>query len=328
MTTTRGKRRATQPLKDPHGDLHADSATEREILEEVPIDGLLWKWSTDWRMAFSGLSQGLLQLMHPGLGAGVEQHSDFFNEPFARIERSIGPIVASIRDDDTALAIKKMHRHIGGVDQNGKRYHALNPEVFWWAHITLYRAAELAARRFSFQGLTNAQRDSMYREGMMWYRRYGVSEEGVPQTREGYTEKFQHICAEVLEMTPAAERAVDMALNGRVSGAVHLPDIVATPIEIALTPVARLASIGGLPSVVRRRFGIPWTIQDDLQYRSMIMAVREASLVMPERVRRSNMRRVASQSRLNPDEVGAAGLRGMAAKQKAAQKSAAQQKAV
>lgn len=298
-------------------DVSAHDDIDEEILEEIPIDGLLWKWATDWRMAFSGLSQGVLQLMHPGLGAGVEQHSDFFNEPFARIERSIGPIVASIRDDDTARAIKKMHRHIGGVDQNGKRYHALNPEVFWWAHITLYRAAELAARRFSFQGLSEEQRDSMYREGMMWYRRYGVSEDGVPETRQGYTEKFQRICAEELVMTPSAERAIDMALHDRVTGAFKLPDIVATPIEIAVTPVARLTTIGGLPSVVRRRFGIPWGIQDDLQYRSLIMAVREASLLMPERVRRGNMRRVAAQSRLNPDDVGPAGLRGLAAKRKA-----------
>ena len=263
-------------------------------------DDLLWYWATDWRLGLSGLSNGILQLMHPGLGAGVAEHSDFFDEPWARIMRSVGPIVASIRDDGTARAIKEMHRDIKGSDAHGDRYHALDPETFWWAHITLYRAVEQAARRFSAGGLSEAERDEMYAGGMSWYRRYGVSERAVPPTRAAYTERFRQICTDELEMTPAAERAVDMALHGRIEGLPGLPGWLATPVELASTPAARLTSIGGLPAVVRRRFDIPWSVADDVQYRALIIWAREGSRLMPEPMRHLSMRRLARRSRLTP----------------------------
>lgn len=272
----------------------------------VTSPGLLWKWATDWRMGLTGLSNGILQLMHPGLGAGVIDHSDFFSDPWDRINRSLGPIVASIRDDDTAHAIKEMHRHITGVDANGDKYHALNPEIFWWAHATLYRAAEQAARRFSADGLTGAERESMYAEGVIWYQRYGVSDRSVPPTCRDYTDRFRQICTDTLEMTPAAERAVDMALHGRVEGMLQLPRWAATPIEIAVTPTARLSAIGGLPATIRRRFDIPWSISDDLQYRSLIMAARGGSLLMPEGLKHISMRRLAERSRIPAGTMGSA----------------------
>ena len=266
-----------------------------------PETDLLWRWATDWRLGLSGLSNGILQLMHPGLGAGVAEHSDFFDEPWARIMRSVGPIVASIRDDDTARAIRQMHRHVGGTDPQGRRYHALSPETFWWAHITLYRAVEQAARRYSAGGLSEAERERMYAQGLTWYRRYGVSDRGVPTTRAGYTARFREICTEELELTPAAERAVDMALHGRVEGLPGVPSLLALPVELASTPAARLTSIGGLPAVVRRRFGIPWSVADDLQYRALVVAAREGSRLLPDPVRHLSMRRLAARSRLQPE---------------------------
>lgn len=268
--------------------------------------GLLWKWATDWRMGLTGLSNGILQLMHPGLGAGVGDHSDFFEDPWSRINRSIGPIVASIRDDTTARAIKEMHRNIKGSDAHGSRYHALNPEIFWWAHITLYRMAEQAARRFSVNGLNREERESMYQEGVIWYERYGVSDRSVPATRSEYTERFRQICTETLEMTETAERAIDMALHGRVEGMLQLPRRIAAPLEIAFTPTARLTAIGGLPTVVRQRFDIPWSVSDDIQYRSLVMATRSGSLLVPESVGRLPMRRLANKSRVPTRLIGKA----------------------
>jgi uncharacterized protein (DUF2236 family) len=265
---------------------------------------LLWRWATDWRLGHTGLSNGILQLMLPGLGAGVAEHSNFFDEPWDRITRSIGPIVASIRDEGTARAIRDLHKDIKGVDHKGRRYHALEPATFWWAHITIWRAIEQAGRRFSPGGMTEAERDAMYLAGMDWYRHYGVSDRGLPRTRKAYTKRFRQICAEELEMTPAAERAVDMALHGRVEGLLALPRWLANPLELGSTPAARLTSIGGLPAAVRDRFGIPWSTSDALQYRALVVAARESSRFVPQQVGRLPMRRHAGRSRI-PAGVGA-----------------------
>jgi hypothetical protein len=66
----------------------------------------------------TGTSAGVLQLLHPGLGAGVTDHSAFFTEPWARILRSIpqiwGTIFATDADDgDTrGRAIRDLHPDI------------------------------------------------------------------------------------------------------------------------------------------------------------------------------------------------------------------------
>ena len=71
------------------------------------------------------------------LGAGVTDHSDFFEDPFDRIFRSIPPIWASIfaEDDEQGDRVGRMirgfHPDIKGSDHTGERYPALDPDVFW-----------------------------------------------------------------------------------------------------------------------------------------------------------------------------------------------------
>src|SRR5438067_1103994 len=56
----------------------------------MPGPGSLhWRYGGEVRGYLLLVKAGLLQLMHPGLGAGVEQHSDFFNEPWERVLRSV-----------------------------------------------------------------------------------------------------------------------------------------------------------------------------------------------------------------------------------------------
>ncbi len=244
----------------------------------------LERWAGDWRVGFTGLSHGVLQLMHPGLGAGVAQHSAFFTEPWARIRRSWGPILATVYADDPEAmgrSIRDVHRGITGVDEQGRRYHALDPGTYWWAHVTIYRAIELAARRFSPGGLTEGERDRMYAESVEWYRRYGVSARAVPATRATYTAEFRRVCADVLEMTPAARRAVDIALGRRIRGFPSLPAWLTAIPDLATAPVVYLTTIGGLPSAVRERFGIPWGWADEMAYRGLVVTVREASRAIP-----------------------------------------------
>src|SRR5579884_96419 len=93
---------------------------------------LLWRYAGDWRSMLPGSSTGLLQLLHPAIGAGVAQHSAFFEDPFARIRRSIPQIWATIFDGDESgrgRAVRDLHRAIKGDDDAGRRYHALEPET-------------------------------------------------------------------------------------------------------------------------------------------------------------------------------------------------------
>lgn len=252
-------------------------------------ESLLWRWAGDNRLGFTGLSAGILQLMHPGLGAGVVQHSAFFTEPWDRIFRSIPEIIGVVYDGPEAEAtgrrVRDYHRRIRGTDDRGRTYSALRPETFWWAHATFQFAVERLAQRFDARSLDDDDRDRLYREGVEWYRRYGVSMVPVPASRAEFRERWHHYCDDVLEMTVAAQRAIDMALHDKVRDLPGLPGW-SWPIQReVITPVFRLTAIGGLPARVRRRFDIPWGTIEAAQLRAFELWVRESWRFVPRPLR-------------------------------------------
>jgi uncharacterized protein (DUF2236 family) len=248
----------------------------------------LWRWAGDQRLGFTGLATGILQLMHPGLGAGVVQHSAFFTEPWERIQRSVPEIIGVIYDEDgeaTGHRVRDYHKRIKGTDAQGRAYSALKPETFWWAHATFQYSVEQVADRFDSHRLTPAEREELYREGVEWYRRYGVSMRPVPDDYEAFVARWNHYCTDVLEMTEAADRAIDMALHEKVSKMPGLP-WWSEPIQReVLTPLFRLTAIGGLPVSVRSKFGIPFSVADSLQLKALELWVRQNWRFMPRPLR-------------------------------------------
>jgi uncharacterized protein (DUF2236 family) len=262
-------------------------------MTQLGSDSLLWRWAGDNRIGFLGPTIGLLQLMHPAIGAGVLDHSDFFRDPFGRIERSLPRILGVVYDGPdaaTGTTVRDFHRGIKGTDDAGRRYHALDPETFWWAHATFQFMTEQVADRFDTHRLTRAEREQLYAEGVEWYRRYGVSDRAVPADRAAFGEQWDRYCAEVLELNPAVEWVLDAIVH---PGRLRLPPPLnyADPIfrippvrRLAFEPV-RVAAIGGLPDVVRRRFGIPWGWRDQVELDALELAVQQGWRFVPPAAR-------------------------------------------
>jgi hypothetical protein len=57
----------------------------RSASEPLGPSSLAWRYFSDWRGMLVGLWAGSMQNMHPGLGAGVEEHSKFFDERWERL---------------------------------------------------------------------------------------------------------------------------------------------------------------------------------------------------------------------------------------------------
>jgi len=121
----------------------------------------------------------------------------------------------------------------------------LAPETFWWAHATFQFSVEQVADRFDPHRLRDDEREQLYREGVEWYRRYGVSMRPVPEDRATWGRTWDDCCTDVLEMTQAAERAIDMALHEKVTDMPGLP-WWSVPIQREIiTPLFRLTALGG-----------------------------------------------------------------------------------
>src|SRR6202165_2323263 len=79
----------------------------------------------------------LMQLAHPNVAAGVDEHSDFRVHPIRRLRRTMLMIMAIVFGDrDTALAaaraVNQVHARVRGQD-----YRALDPDLLLWVHATL-----------------------------------------------------------------------------------------------------------------------------------------------------------------------------------------------
>ena len=251
-----------------------NAPSSRPRAEGAPLGpgSLLWSIAGDPRSLLPGSAAGIMQLMLPGLGAGVTDHSNFFDDPYDRIFRSIPYIWGSIfaPDDEEGDArgrtIRDFHPEIKGTDHHGNRYHALDPDTFWWAHATFtwefFRARELYWAR----PLRRSEQEQLYAETVTWYRRYGLSDRPVPLTLDAFRARFDEICRDELELTPAVQWVLDPTAN---------PSTRAQPIELPglLAPLSGLANqfgsgllrvlvYGAMPDVVRRRFGFSWSNAD------------------------------------------------------------------
>src|SRR5208282_6022991 len=110
------------------------------VVPSLDPDGLVWEHfgRLPIHRLSNGLREAMLQNMHPGLAAGVEHHSVFFEDPRARGQRSLGPIMAIVYGATTSHnwgeLVRSFYSSIKGVDKDVRLYSALNPETFFWAH--------------------------------------------------------------------------------------------------------------------------------------------------------------------------------------------------
>jgi ER-bound oxygenase mpaB/B'/Rubber oxygenase, catalytic domain len=139
------------------------TSVQPEPLGRGPLgpESLTWKYFGDLRTGMMGVWIGAIQNMYPELGAGVEEHSILLREPLQRVARSVYPIMGVVYDGNRAAKtgeqIKQYHHTIKGVDGTGRRYHALNPETFYWAHATFFMLVIKVAEYFC-GGLTEGEK--------------------------------------------------------------------------------------------------------------------------------------------------------------------------
>nr|WP_264014806.1 oxygenase MpaB family protein [[Mycobacterium] manitobense] len=270
---------------------------------ELGPTSLLWRWAGDMRIAFEGGTAGLLQTMHPAIGQGLIDHSDFFDDPVDRVFRSLPGILGTVYEGPTAEAtgvrVRDFHRDIKGAMPDGGRYHALQPETFWWAHATFQRMVDRIASHWDRHRLTADESRRLYLEGCEWYRRYGMGGSVVPPDRAAFEDEVERYCRDELRPNPASDYLIEF-INRR-----SIPDMSASPfypahprlrpltdvllpskpVRTALAPPMRLVIFGGLPAVVRQRFGIRWSAMDERRYRAVRAAVRAGWPYVPASLR-------------------------------------------
>ncbi|GAA2828746.1 oxygenase MpaB family protein [Crossiella cryophila] len=249
---------------------------------------LYWRYAGDRRSLLLLGRVGLLELMFPALGAGVVEHSAFYTEPWARTLRSIPQIAGVVYDgpaaESTAHGIRGLHHGITGRDEQGRRYHALDPEVWFWAHATMFDVVLRLAEVFD-RPLTEAERERFYAESVLIYRRYGVSDRPVPADWAEFHAYFERVCAEQLELTPAARALLDFVERPEAMAQPWLPAPLWRLVAPAAGRVLWFLTRGSLPPVVRAKIGASWRPVDERRFRRFAAAVARVWPLLPYRLR-------------------------------------------
>lgn len=256
----------------------------------VPLgpDSLTWKLFGDWRGLLQGPWAGSMQNMHPQLGAAVRDHSIFFSERIPRLLRSLYPIGGVVFDADrapqTAAAVRGYHIPIKGVDEKGRPYSALNPDVFYWAHATFFMGTVLTAEHFG-QGLTEADKRQLFDEHITWYRLYGMSMRPVPRTWEEFQAYWARMCSEVLENTWAAREVLNLSNVPKPVAAQWIPDRLWSALLAAVAPLVVWVTVGLYDEPVRALMGYSWSGRDAKLHRLFGRAVNLVFALVPRRLR-------------------------------------------
>ena len=230
-----------------------------------------------------------MQNMHPGLGAGVEQHSRFFEERWQRLLRSLYPIGGVVFDGDraaeTAAEVRAYHNEIKGVDSQGRRYHALDPETFYWAHATFFMGTIVTAENF-IGGISEDEKRRLFDEHVQWYRLYGMSMRPVPESWEDFQTYWKHMCTDVLEDNKATRDVLDLSRLGVPPFLPWLPCAVWVRVRPLIERSFVWLTVGMYDDAVRELLGFEWTERDARRHRRVGKAVNAAFGLVPARYRK------------------------------------------
>ena len=249
---------------------HPPTPTDADALPLGP-DSLVWRWFGDNRMYLIGPRPAVLQNMLAELGQGVYDHSTFFADTAERLRRTIPPIFNTVYGTDTATAgtqVRDFHHDDKGdlthPDGTVTRYHALDPETYFWAHATFVEQVLYFADTF-VRRLTDDEKERIYLESKTWYRRYGVSDRPMPDTYADFQRYWDHMLDEVLVAHPSARYGVGYVTKGfPCPKGVH--PLLWRVLALVFDPLAAFLTTGGLPPRARDLLNLPWTDRQERAY--------------------------------------------------------------
>jgi uncharacterized protein (DUF2236 family) len=176
-----------------------------------------WRVSTDPGWPVAGLRALMVQALHPLAMAGVDQHSDWRQDPVGRLAAT-SAYLTTVTFGERAAArraadrVRRIHEHVRGVDPvTGRRYQASDPALLLWVHAILVDSGIAACELFGTP-LPPADADRYVAEMVVAAELVGVPAALVPAR----VEQLQRYVASVrpeLRCTPAARESMAYLLD-------------------------------------------------------------------------------------------------------------------
>jgi uncharacterized protein (DUF2236 family) len=236
--------------------------------------GLYGPDSEAWRLNREGvllLGSGpraiLLQLAHPLIAEGVDQHSDFRTDPWTRLRATVRSYMTIVfAPADVARGeirrLNRLHRSITGPVRDpgarrrfGDAYSGRDPGLSLWVHATLVESIMTAYDAW-IEPLSRDRRAAYYEETVPIGRGFGISPDAVPADLDAFDAYWARMTGAdgPVHVSPIARDLARYVLHPRLDALVPLLGWV-PPVtyDWLMWP-----AVGLLPAGLRDEFGIPW----------------------------------------------------------------------
>lgn len=248
---------------------------------------LSWQRVSDVRLYLVMVYALLLQVAHPTVGAGVRDYSDFERRPWHRLLRTVDYVTLLVYGGPQAPAagrrLRELHKRFTGIREDGRRYHALEPSAYAWVHATLIDTYVTGHAHFGTP-MTPEETECFYREYRRLGRLIGVRERDLPGTWSGFTQYFAHMTSSELTHTASVDRVL-RAIRRVPPPPLPVPGLLWRAFRIPAGDALRLGGVGPMSPELRARLGIPWSRRDAVKLRTLELASRSLTPVLPERLR-------------------------------------------
>lgn len=214
---------------------------------------MIWRVNREAAVTLAGTCAILMQFAHPGVAAGVRDHSQFETDPTGRLRRTFDLTLAWVFGDreqalDAARTVNRRHDTV-----QGPGYSAKDPDLLLWVQATLVYSAIRGYR--SFVGpLSAVEADGYYQDTKTIGTLLGIPPSIYPSTLDRLREYLHAQIADgIVHVGDDARRMGDMVLQPRFPG---VP-------RVAFTPLKTITA-GLLPATLREQYGFRWNRGDRL----------------------------------------------------------------
>jgi uncharacterized protein (DUF2236 family) len=212
----------------------------------------------------------LMQLAHPKVALGVDEHSDFRKQPIRRLRRTIRMTMAIVFGDrETALAAARAVNQVH-ASVRGRGYRALDPDLLLWVHATLADTALVTYETF-VRRLLPREREDFYQEFKLMGELLGIPHDRFPERLRD----FEAYLEEMMSSGPVrvgrrAQELAEQVLRPRLR---LLPGPVMIPFEVV--------TAGLLPPTLRAQYGLAWGPGQQRAYRLAVKTLPRVIALTP-----------------------------------------------
>ena len=232
----------------------------------------------------------LMQLAHPLVAAGVDEHSTFRGGRFtaaARLHHTIQAMLSLTFGDEgtqqqTLERIRAIHRRVNGTLPQaagrfaaGTPYSAEDPDLLLWVHATLLDSI-VPLHDQVVEPLDARTRDAYCAESAPIAVALGARAAEVPRTWAAVRDYVDGMVASDAIAVSAQARAL--------AGAVLAPPFA--PVVWPAARLNRLVTVGALPPKLRTEYGFAWTPRDARRLQQVLRLLRRARRIAPPFVTR------------------------------------------